>query len=135
MKKKNKKLMMSITGALFAFSAHAFTNDPSQLIHECEAIAHKLQYLAHTKPDDSCSGDLQIASSYMKVAGTKLQRGKYAQASTSIHYADFELQAISYRPYCEHFANQAKFIRAEVISLANQVDDFNGLKSQVNQEK
>ncbi|PJE09573.1 hypothetical protein [Legionella sp.] len=135
MKKKNKKVMMVMTGALIAFSANAFTSDPYQLSHECEAIAHKLQNLAHTKPDDSCSGDLQIASSYMKVAGSKLQHGKYAQASTSIHYADFELQAISYRPYCAHVANQVKFIRAEVISLANQVDDFYGLKSQVDQKK
>lgn len=130
MKKKNKKLMMAMTGALIAFSAHAFTT-PSQLIHECEAIVHKLEHLASNY---SCSGDLQIASSYMKAAGSKLQRGKYAQASSSIHYADIELQAISYRPECAHVATPVKFIRAEVIYLANQVDDFNGLKNQVNQE-
>lgn len=75
---------------------------------ECRATVSQLNDLVTQHPDDTCTGDMKIAASYIKTSAIKLHYQRFDQALTDVLYGKHELKDISTnRSWCRLMAKEA----------------------------
>lgn len=112
-----------LTGLLVSHSSFAEFPDTRDIALECRTTVIQLNQLADSKPDNSCSGDIKIAASYIEATEIKLKHEKIQQALTSIKYAELELKEISNsRAYCAYFSELVKPYIAQIIRISSEIE-------------
>lgn len=112
-----------LAGLLLSEVSFASHPDTRAITEECTHVAHQLNDMAGSNPEDRCAGDLEIAAAYIEAAGFKLRYQKTQQALTSIKYGELELKEISMnRAYCSQVFQSVKPVIARVIRLASEIE-------------
>lgn len=118
-----KKGLCAALMALLVTSAGFASGDTWFLAQQCERIGFELDKVAKARSQDVCSGDVLVASAYIKSASYQLAENKKDKALLSLGYGQNELDdLIKHRAYCQALVGEVKPMLAEVILVKGQLE-------------
>ena len=96
MLKMNKKLIVGFIVTALATQVSFASSDNDHLSSQSLNLASRIQNLAQSNAKDLCSGDILVASAYVRSAGYALAHDKIQAARVSLAYAQTELKELSH---------------------------------------
>lgn len=129
-----KKLIVGFFLTILASSVSFAGFDNTDLSRQSLNVAGELEHLSQSNNKDLCSGDILVASAYVKSASYALSSDKIQSARVSLAYAQTELKEISHnRSYCARLASKTKPYLAKVILIQGELE-ANNLKHNSDKE-